>query len=103
MRALGAPANKIRNVFVFMAVKIALIGILIGDLTIVALLWFQIRYHFLQLDADSYYIDFVPVFLPGWIVIALDAGVLLVAYLVLVLPSRFVGKISPAESMLKTD
>ena len=103
MRALGASTSKIRNVFIYMAVKIAFIGIAAGDIFILLLLYFQQKYHFLHLDADAYYIDFVPVFLPGWIVVALNAGVLLVAYLVLVLPSRFVGKISPAESMLKTD
>ena len=101
MRALGAAAGKIRNVFIYMAIKIAFIGNAIGDLVILLLLYFQEQYHFLQLDADSYYIDFVPVFLPGWIVIALNAGVLLVAYLVLVLPSRFVGKISPSETLIK--
>ncbi|MCH5234518.1 MAG: ABC transporter permease [Muribaculaceae bacterium] len=103
MRALGASTTKIRNVFVYLAVKIAFIGILIGDFAIIILLYFQQKYHFLQLDADSYYIDFVPVYLPGWTVIALNAGVLLVTYIVLVLPSRFVGKISPADSMLRND
>lgn len=103
MRALGAPTSKIRNVFIYMAVRIAFIGIAIGDAVIILLLYFQYKYHFLQLDADAYYIDFVPVYLPGWIVAILDAGVLLVTYVVLVLPSRFVGKISPAESMIKAD
>lgn len=103
MRALGANTVKIRNVFIYMAVKIAFIGIAIGDIAILFILYFQDKYHFLQLDADAYYIDFVPVFLPGWIVVALNAGVLLVTYLVLVLPSRFVGKISPAESMLRSE
>ena len=101
MRALGAPSSKIRNVFIYMAVKIAFIGILIGDILILLLLYFQQRYHFLQLDADSYYIDFVPVFLPPWIIFALDAGVIIVTYFVLVVPSRFVGKISPAETLVK--
>ncbi|MCH5228739.1 MAG: ABC transporter permease [Muribaculaceae bacterium] len=100
MRALGASTSKIRNIFIYMAVKISFIGILIGDFVILWLLFFQDKYHFLHLDADSYYIDFVPVYLPAWIVVALNAGVLLVTYLVLVLPSRFVGKISPAESLL---
>ena len=103
MRALGAPTGKIRNVFIYMAVRIAFLGIAIGDLVILVLLFLQQRYHFLTLDADSYYIDFVPVYLKGWTVIALNCGVLLVTYLVLVLPSRFVGKISPAESMLRSD
>ncbi|MCH5240932.1 MAG: ABC transporter permease [Muribaculaceae bacterium] len=103
MRAMGASTSKIRNIFIYLAIKIALIGFFIGDFVIIIILYFQERYHFLQLDADSYYIDFVPVYLPGWIVIALDCGVLLVTYLVLVLPSRFVGKISPAESMVRND
>lgn len=101
MRALGAPTTKIRNVFIFMALKIAFIGLAIGDICIIVFLYFQDRYHFIPLEADSYYIDFVPVSLPPYIVVALNAGVLLVTYLILVLPSRFVGKISPAESMIR--
>ena len=103
MRSLGASTSKIRNVFIYMAIRISVIGIAIGDFVILILLYFQDRHHFLHLDPDSYYIDFVPVYLPGWIVIALNGGVLMVTYLVLVLPSRFVGKISPAESMIKAD
>lgn len=103
MRALGASTSKIRNVFIYMSVRIAFWGIIIGDLIILLILYFQEQYHYLRLDADAYYIDFVPVFLPGWIVVALNSGVILVTYLVLVLPSRFVGKISPAESMLRAD
>lgn len=103
MRSLGASTNKIRNVFIYMAIKIAFIGIIIGDFIILTLLYLQKEYHFLPLDADSYYIDFVPVYLPWWSVVALNAGVILVTYLVLVLPSRFVGKISPAESMLSSE
>lgn len=101
MRALGANTYKIRNVFIYLAVKIAIIGIAIGDLVILLILYFQQKYHYLQLDADAYYIDFVPVYLPGWIVVALNAGVILITYLVLVLPSRFVGKISPSETLVK--
>lgn len=103
MRALGARTSKIRMVFIYMSIKISLIGILIGDFIVIVILYIQARYHFLALDADSYYIDFVPVYLPGWIIAAIDGGVLLMTYLVLVLPSRFVAKISPAESMVRTE
>ena len=99
MRSLGANTGIIRNVFIYMAIKIAFIGIAIGDIVIIVLLYYQEKYHFLQLDPDAYYIDFVPVFLPSYIIVALNAGVLFVAYLILVLPSRFVGKISPTETM----
>ena len=103
MRALGASTSKIRSVFIYMSIKIAFIGLLIGDILILLLLYFQKTYHFLRLDADAYYIDFVPVYVPEYIIVALNFGVLFVVYLVLVLPSRFVGKISPAESMLRNE
>lgn len=99
LRALGANASAIRKVFIYMAVKIAIIGLLIGDSVIVILLILQQRYHLLQLDAESYYIDFVPVSLSGWDILMVNLGVIIIAYLILVFPSRFVGKISPAESM----
>lgn len=99
MRALGASTSKIRSVFIYIALKIAVFGILIGDAFIIVFLWLQEKYHFLKLDADSYYIDFVPVFLNPWIILAINLGVVVVTYLVLVIPSRFVGKISPVESM----
>lgn len=98
MRSLGSDTIHIRNVFIYMAVRIAFIGILVGDAVILLLLYFQQCYHFLRLDADAYYIDFVPVYLPGWIVLALNAGVIFIAYLVLVLPSRFVGKLRMVAS-----
>ena len=103
MRSLGANTSKIRNVFIFMAVRIASIGIAIGDILILLLLYYQDKYHFLKLDPDAYYIDFVPVYLSGYMVVALNVGVLIVTYFVLVLPSRFVAKISPAESMERAD
>lgn len=103
LRALGADTSKIRNVFIFMAVRIAFIGMAFGDLIILILLYIQDKYHVLQLDADSYYIDFVPVAIYPWMILAINLGVLIVTYLVLILPSRFVGKISPAETMVRSE
>ena len=64
-----------------------------------ALLFIQKHTHFIPLDPDSYYIDFVPVEI-SWISVAvLNLGVLIVIYVALVLPSRSVAKVSPAETM----
>lgn len=100
MRALGAPSGKIRNVFIYMAIKIAVIGLFFGNLFMITFLVFQEKYHFLKLDPDSYYIDFVPVDISLFSIIALNIAVGIIIYLILVLPSNFVGKISPAETMV---
>ena len=99
MKALGAPTDKVRRVFVYLAIRVALWGMIIGNVVMISLMYVQEKTHFIPLDAESYYIDFVPVKL-SWIGIALlNAGVLVVTYIVLILPSRFVAGISPAETM----
>ena len=99
MKSLGARTGKIRNVFILVALKIALLGLIIGNVIILTFLYFQATEHFMPLDGDSYYIDFVPVSLDWQTVLLLNAGVLFVIYLVLILPSRFVAGISPSETM----
>ena len=99
MKALGAPSAAIRRIFIYLAIKIAAIGLAIGNILMLALLFIQKHTHFIPLDPDSYYIDFVPVEI-SWISVAvLNLGVLIVIYVALVLPSRSVAKVSPAETM----
>ena len=99
MKALGAPSAAIRRIFIYLAIKIAAIGLAIGNILMLALLFIQKHTHFIPLDPDSYYIDFVPVEI-SWISVAvLNIGVLIVIYVALVFPSRSVAKVSPAETM----
>ncbi len=99
IKALGAPTSKVRNIFVFLAIRVALWGMLIGNVFIISFLYCQEKTHFLPLDPESYYIDYVPVQLSwNWILI-LNVAVLFIIYFVLIIPSRFVSGISPAETM----
>ena len=99
MKAMGAPTGQVRKIFVYLAIRIALWGMLAGNIVMLSLIYAQQRTHFLPLDAESYYIDFVPVSISWGAIIALNLGVIAVMYLVLILPSRFVAGISPAETM----
>lgn len=96
MKAFGTPGRPLRRVFIYVAVRVALVGLLIGDVVGLLILWIQRQTHLIPLDADSYYIDFVPVEF-SWLAFALlNVGVLVVAYIVLILPARFIGSISPS-------
>lgn len=99
LRSLGAPASKVRKIFVYLALKVTALGMLIGNVLMIGLLWLQDKYHFLHLDPESYYIDFVPVRLTVPSLLILNLGVLIVVYLALILPSAFVARISPAETL----
>lgn len=99
IRAMGASITNVRHVFIFLAMKVALWGMLIGNVLMLGLLYCQDRWHFLPLDPDAYYIDFVPVEINWWAVLTLNAVCLLLIYLSLIIPSRFVAGISPTDTM----
>lgn len=99
MKALGAPTSRLRRVFVFLALRVAVTGLLIGNAAIVAFLLIQDRTHVIKLDASSYYIDFVPVEIDWTSILLLNFSVLIVVYLVLIFPSRIVSGISPASTL----
>lgn len=99
IRAMGARIKSVRRIFIFIAIRIAIAGLLIGNALMLLLLWLQDKYHFLPLDPDAYYIDFVPVEISWSAVITLNIATVIVIYLCLILPSWFAARISPAETM----
>lgn len=99
LRALGACKRRVRMVFVYMAMRVALTGIVIGNALMLTFLYIQGRWHVIPLDPDAYYIDFVPVEFNWWAFAAMNAGVFVITYLSLLLPSWFAARISPAETM----
>lgn len=99
IRSMGATERKVRKVFVYMAIRVALTGLLIGNALMLAFLYCQARWHFIPLDPDAYYIDFMPVEFNIPAIVILNAATIAIIYLCLILPSWFAAKISPAETM----
>lgn len=97
MKTMGATSRSIQKIFILLALKISIRGLLIGNLISLSLLYVQDKYHLIPLDAESYYIDFVPVEINNVAIILLNVATLVIIYLSLILPSSFVSKISPAE------
>lgn len=101
MSALGARRRQLSRVFVLLAVRVAAVGMLLGDAVALAIIMLQDKYRFLPLDPESYYIDFVPVAMPWAAFLLMNVGVILVAWLMLILPSRYVGKVSPVRVLTR--
>lgn len=99
MKALGMPTSRLRRVFVYLAMRVALTGMLIGNALILTTLLIQEKTHILKLDASSYYIDFVPVEIDWPSIGMLNAAVLIVVYVVLIFPTRIVAGITPASTL----
>lgn len=99
MKAIGASSRRLSHIFVLMAVRIAATGLLAGNAIALALIGMQAGWHLIPLNPEAYYIDYVPVSLPLPVLLGVNAAFILIIYLVLILPARFVSRISPSESM----
>lgn len=98
LRALGATRSGVRDVFVFMALRVVGIGMLAGNILGLGLLILQSHYHFIPLNPDMYYLNTVPVLINPAAFVALNIGVAVAAWLILVLPATLASKVSPAEA-----
>ena len=101
LKSLGASNWTIRKIFLVQSTYMISRGMIWGNLiglTIIAIQYFT---HIIPLDPTSYYVDHVPVQLPlsAWILI--NIGLAIASITMLVGPSYFVTRISPAEAMRK--
>lgn len=99
LKALGATNRQIRKIFMLMTERLVLRGLLIGNIVGLLLIAVQNATHLLPLDPASYYVDFVPVRFSLAAIIGLNAGALLLSWLVLMLPAMIIARISPAATM----
>lgn len=99
LKSLGAPDATIRHTFMLMAERLVLKGLLMGNIIAIILISIQSTTHIVPLDQANYYVDYVPVELPLTAALALNAGVLLLSWIVLILPALIIARISPASTM----
>lgn len=99
MKALGASEVQLRKLFQLRSMVIVGKGMFWGNLIGIGLCLFQQLTGWLQLDPEVYYVDRVPIHLPWLVLLALNAGVLLISYLAMNLPVRVIARMQAADSL----
>lgn len=99
LKALGMRNRGIRNIFLYHSLVITGTGILAGNLIGFAISLLQLRYGFLTLPVESYYVSVVPIHLNPWHILVLNAGTVAVCYLVLIIPSMVITRVSPVKAI----
>lgn len=99
LKALGATDGLIRRVFLLLGGKVVAIGLLAGNIAGLLLIFLQWKWHLLTLDPQAYFLTFVPVHLTFTHFIMVNVGAIVMATLVMLIPSAIVGRISPAKTM----
>lgn len=99
LKSLGSCNKFVSRIFFIEGGLLVAKGMVWGNLIGLTLCALQYAFHIIPLDPQSYYVDFVPIaFDWGWWLL-LNIFILTVIMLTLILPSRFVSRISPAEVM----
>ena len=99
LKSLGANNGIIRRVFLWLSVFIIGRGMLWGNVIGLGFCLLQYYTGLLTLDAETYYMDTVPIAFNIKYLILLNAGTLLASVLLLLGPSYLIARIRPADAM----
>lgn len=98
LKSLGADNRCIRTIFIYLAEKIVLRAMVIGNAAGLLLIMLQKHFHIIGLDASTYYMSYVPVEINIWLLI-LNIGILIVSTAALIGPSYIIASITPAKTI----
>jgi len=99
LKAIGATNWSIRNVFIYNSLYIISYGLILGNVLALLFGLAQRRFNFIELDESIYFMNFVPIKIELFSLLMINLGTLLICYLILVVPSVIIAKISPAKSI----
>ena len=99
LKALGSNNRFVRRIFIYESILLVGKGMLWGNVLGLGLVAVQYFTQMIPLDAAVYYVSYVPMAFPwGWLV-ALNIGVLVLSWVIMLAPSTIVSQISPARVM----
>ncbi|WP_420461390.1 ABC transporter permease [Neolewinella sp.] len=99
LKALGQDNWSIRQIFLYYAGFIVIVGLLLGNVIGLGLAFLQKTFGIVKLDEESYYLDVAPIKLEWLMILGLNVGTFVVTLAFLVLPSYLVTKIDPVKAI----
>jgi lipoprotein-releasing system permease protein len=99
LKALGSTNASVARLFLYYAMVIVGTGLIIGNVFGLGICMVQDHYHLIKLPEESYYISYAPVSISWPWVAGVDAGTIAVCLVLLILPSRLVGRITPVRAL----
>jgi lipoprotein-releasing system permease protein len=98
-KAMGMKDRNIAKIFLAKTSLIVLKGLIWGTLVGAGLCWAQWKYKIISLNPDNYFVKFVPIHLTVSTVVIIDVLCFAAIMLILMIPCRFISKISPAKTL----
>ena len=99
LKAIGATNWDIRKVFIYNSLYIISSGLLFGNLIALSFSIAQKYFNLIKLDENIYFMSYVPIKIEFLSLLLINFGTIIICYLILVIPSIVISKISPAKSI----
>ena len=99
LKALGASNWSVRKIFLYNAFYLIIRGLFWGNLIGISLLLIQQYFGIIKLNPENYYVNQAPVCLNWGYVVLLNLLTITVCFLVLLIPSYIITKISPVKAI----
>jgi lipoprotein-releasing system permease protein len=99
LKALGANNWSVRRVFLYSAVHLILKGLFWGNCIAIGFAFLQKKFSIISLDSNIYYMNTVPIDFDFTAILLLNVGTIIVCYLILIIPSIIITKITPVKAI----
>ncbi len=99
LKALGISNYSVMKIFLYNAVYLVGIGLILGNVLGLGLGFLQQYFHFFKLDQTNYYLAYVPIEIHFKDVLLLNLATVLICTLVLIIPATIMSRISPLKAI----
>ena len=99
LKALGATDWSIRKIFIYNAVYLIGLGLLLGNVLGIGLCIFQQKTGFITLPQESYYVSWIPINLELKHLLMLNVGTIVICSVMMIVPTKIISKIYPIKAI----
>ncbi|MCX6276751.1 MAG: FtsX-like permease family protein [Bacteroidetes bacterium] len=99
LKSLGMRNNGIRQVFLYHGLYITGWGMLFGNGLALSLCYLQMKFGIVKLSEETYYMSVIPINLDIFNILIINAGTLILCYLIFVIPSFVISRIMPLKAI----
>ena len=99
LRAMGASPLAVRKIFMWEAMIIATLGIVLGLLLACLLCWIIATFNIVELPGDIYYLTRVPVRMQLWDIVAVIGGSYMICFIAGLYPAVKASRVNPTDAI----